>query len=67
MIQKTLTLLNTSVLTGYGTFVYQPMLLDEAQKLVREFQQGCSLSSLAVLPCYKRLMAASSRSKRRLD
>jgi hypothetical protein len=40
MTGKKLTLLNTSVLTGYGTFVYQPLTLKEAIKLVHEFQQA---------------------------
>lgn len=39
MNEKRLILLNTSVLTGYGTFVYQKFSLDDARKLVREFEQ----------------------------
>jgi hypothetical protein len=40
MQETKLTLLNTSVLTDYGTFVYQSLSLDEARRLVREFQQA---------------------------
>lgn len=35
---KRLILFNTSILTSYGTFRYDPLNLDEARKLVREFQ-----------------------------
>lgn len=31
-----ITILNTGILTVYGTFEFVPMTLDEAQKLVRE-------------------------------
>jgi hypothetical protein len=40
MNETRLTLLNTSLLTDYGTFIYQPLSLDEARKLVREFEQA---------------------------
>jgi hypothetical protein len=39
MNETHLTLLNTSILSDYGTFVYQPLSLDEARGLVREFQR----------------------------
>ncbi len=34
-----LTLLNTCILTDYGTFIFQPLSLDEARAMVREFKQ----------------------------
>jgi hypothetical protein len=39
MDETRLTLLNTSILTGYGTFSYRRLSLEEARRLVREFQQ----------------------------
>ena len=39
MNETTLTLLNSSVLTSYGTFTYQPLSLDGAKALVQEFRQ----------------------------
>lgn len=39
MKEKRLTLLNTSVLTSYGTFSYRRVSLDEARALVGEFQR----------------------------
>lgn len=38
MNQTQLTLLNTCILTDYGTFNFQPLSLDEARALVREFE-----------------------------
>lgn len=38
MKEQKLTLLNTSVLTSYGTFVYQSLTLQDAQELIRKFQ-----------------------------
>ena len=35
---KRLILFNTSILTSYGAFRYNPLNLDKARKLVREFQ-----------------------------
>jgi hypothetical protein len=35
-----LVLLNTSILTSYGTFSYTRLSLEEARSLVREFQQA---------------------------
>lgn len=40
MIETTLTLLNSSIVTSYGTFTYQPISLDEAKALIQEFQQA---------------------------
>jgi hypothetical protein len=40
MNEKRLILLNTSVLTGYGAFVYEPLSLAEARRLIEEFQQA---------------------------
>jgi hypothetical protein len=40
MPEAKLTLLNTSVLTDYGTFVYQRLSLAEARRLVRAWQQA---------------------------
>lgn len=37
-IMKRLILFNTSILTSYGTFRYDPLSLNDAQKIVREFQ-----------------------------
>lgn len=34
-----LTLLNTSILTSFGTYLYEPLTLEEARALIREFQQ----------------------------
>ena len=40
MKETTLTLLNSSIVTSYGTFMYQPLALSEAVVLVQEFQQA---------------------------
>jgi hypothetical protein len=41
-----LTLLNTSVVSEYGTYIYEQISLDEARKLAREFQrQGKTVQS----------------------
>ena len=40
MKETKLVLLNTSILTGYGTFSYTRLSLDEARSLVRRFQQA---------------------------
>ena len=40
MSRTKLVLLNTSILTCYGTFSYTRLLLDEARSLVCEFQQA---------------------------
>src|SRR5947209_5546444 len=37
MNEEKLTLLNTSILTSFGTFSYQPMTLEEARALVHKF------------------------------
>jgi hypothetical protein len=34
-----LTLLNTSILTSFGTYTYKPLTLDEAKALIAEFQE----------------------------
>lgn len=34
---RRLTLLNTGILTDYGTFCYAPLTLDEARGLIKEF------------------------------
>ena len=39
MITRKLTLLNTSILTSFGTYNYDPLSLEEARALVREFQR----------------------------
>jgi hypothetical protein len=39
MKAKRLTLLNTSIISDYGTFIYSRISPDEARHLVREFQQ----------------------------
>ena len=36
----TLILLNSSVVTSYGTFTYQPLSLDEAKALIQDFQKA---------------------------
>lgn len=38
MNEKKLTLLNTSILTSFGTYSYAPLTLEEARALVSEFQ-----------------------------
>ena len=35
-----LILLNTSILTSFGTYIYQPLTLEESRSLVGEFQQA---------------------------
>lgn len=46
MIETNLILFNTSILTDYGTFLYQRLMLDEARTLVREFQaEGKTIQS----------------------
>lgn len=39
MNETKLTLLNTGILTSYGTFTFEPLSLIEARELVREFHQ----------------------------
>jgi hypothetical protein len=39
MKKARLTLLNTSVVSEYGTYIYEQISLDEAREMVREFQQ----------------------------
>lgn len=51
-------MLNTSVLTGYGTFVYQRLSLAEARKLVREFvSEGKTIDSAIGHPSTADLLA----------
>src|SRR5438874_9947359 len=46
MNETKLTLLNTSILTSFGTYTYEPLTLEEARALVSEFQrEGKSLQS----------------------
>jgi hypothetical protein len=40
MDKANLTLLNTSILTSFGTYTYEPLTLEEARALLRQFQQG---------------------------
>jgi hypothetical protein len=40
MHEKKLTLLNTSILTSFGTYSYEPLTLAEARALASEFQQA---------------------------
>lgn len=37
-MMQTLTLLNTSILTAFGTYRYEPVSLERARELVQEFQ-----------------------------
>jgi hypothetical protein len=47
MKETNLALLNTSILTSYGVFIYQPISLAEAGMLVREFQrEGKTIQSV---------------------
>src|SRR4051812_45796700 len=39
MVVTKLTLLNASILTNFGTYTFEPLTLEEARELVREFQQ----------------------------
>lgn len=39
MSQKNLLLLNTSILTSFGTYTYEPLTIEEARALVSEFQR----------------------------
>ncbi len=39
MNEKKLTLLNTSILTSFGTYSYEPLTLVDARALASEFQQ----------------------------
>jgi len=39
MRETKLTILNTSILTSFGSYVYKPVTLKEAQELIKEFQQ----------------------------
>ena len=48
MNDKRLTLLNTSILTDYGTFTYRSLSLDEARESVREFQQAGKMIQSAI-------------------
>ncbi len=48
MNETSLTLLNSSIVTSYGTFTYQPLSLDEAKALVQEFQQTGKLIQSAI-------------------
>jgi hypothetical protein len=43
-----LVLLNTSILTVFGSFTYEPVSLAEARKLVREFQEEGKLIQSAI-------------------
>jgi hypothetical protein len=47
MLNETkLTLLNTSILTSFGSYTFKPLTLEEAQALVNDFQQeGRSIQS----------------------
>jgi hypothetical protein len=40
MKTKTLTILNTSILTSYGKFSYEPLSREQARQLVREYQSN---------------------------
>ncbi len=43
-----LTILNTSILTGYGTYDYQPLTLDEARGYYGEYEYGAQMVQSAV-------------------
>jgi len=43
-----LTLLNTSILTSFGTFIYQPLALGEARALVQKFRLEGKLIQSAI-------------------
>lgn len=46
MNETQLILLNTSILTSFGTYTYKPLTLEEARALVSEFQrEGKSIQS----------------------
>ena len=47
MLATKLTLLNTSILTSFGTYTYEPLTLEEARALVNGFQrEGKSIQSV---------------------
>jgi hypothetical protein len=43
-----LTLLNTSVITAYGTYVYKPLTLNEAQTVLHEFRETGKTTQSAI-------------------
>jgi hypothetical protein len=40
MNTTTLTILNTSILTSYGKYSYEPLSLEQAKQLLRDYQAG---------------------------
>ena len=45
---KRLVLLNTSIITAYGSYEYKPITLDDARALVREFRHSGKIIESAV-------------------
>jgi len=48
MDETKLTLLNTSILTSFGTYVYEPLTLEEARALASEFEQKGKIIQSAI-------------------
>jgi hypothetical protein len=48
MDERKLILLNTSVLTNYGTFVYEAVSLEQVRKLISEYQQSGKIIESAI-------------------
>ena len=48
MNSTTLTLLNTSILTSYGKYSYEPLSLEQARQLLREYRANGRLVQSAI-------------------